>query len=94
MGSGAIIETESLSDLLRRLDARNRENVALAGLGFRTSTDIFEATHSHPAPADLGIWTSANILKALNGKKGQKSGDMRYRRRHYLHWKLGIMSSG
>jgi hypothetical protein len=47
-----------------------------------------------PAPADLGIWTSANILKALNGEKGQKSGDMRYRRRHYLHRKLGIMSSG
>ncbi|EXL90209.1 hypothetical protein FOIG_16527 [Fusarium odoratissimum NRRL 54006] len=37
------METESLSDLFRRLDARNRENVALAGLGIRTSADIFEA---------------------------------------------------
>ncbi|KAK7583135.1 hypothetical protein V3481_012429 [Fusarium oxysporum f. sp. vasinfectum] len=40
------METESLSDLFRRLDARNRENVALAGLGIRTSADIFEATQS------------------------------------------------
>ncbi|KAG7402593.1 hypothetical protein Forpe1208_v017172 [Fusarium oxysporum f. sp. rapae] len=40
------METESLSDLFRRLDARNRENVALAGLGIRTSADIFEATQN------------------------------------------------
>lgn len=30
-------------DLFCRLDARNRENVTLAGLGIRTSADIFEA---------------------------------------------------
>ena len=34
----------SLSALLRRLDARNRENLALAGLRIHTSADIFEAT--------------------------------------------------
>ncbi|KAG6978077.1 hypothetical protein FocnCong_v021441 [Fusarium oxysporum f. sp. conglutinans] len=106
------METESLSDLFRRLDARNRENVALAGLGIRTSADIFEATQSQyehsrsqrnaayggsvvsPALADLGIRTSADILEALNGENGQKSGDMSSRRRHRLHRKPGIMSSG
>ncbi|RKK06850.1 hypothetical protein BFJ65_g18403 [Fusarium oxysporum f. sp. cepae] len=106
------METESLSDLFRRLDARNRENVALAGLGIRTSADIFEATQSQyehsrsqrnaayggsvvsPALADLGIRTSADILEALNGENGQKSGDMSSRRRHRLHGKPGIMSSG
>ncbi|KAG7408125.1 hypothetical protein Forpi1262_v018013 [Fusarium oxysporum f. sp. raphani] len=106
------METESLSDLFRRLDARNRENVALAGLGIRISADIFEATQSQyehsrsqrnaayggsvvsPALADLGIRTSADILEALNGENGQKSGDMSSRRRHRLHRKPGIMSSG
>jgi hypothetical protein len=106
------METESLSDLFRRLDARNRENVALAGLGIRTSAGIFEATQSQyehsrsqrnaayggsvvsPALADLGIRTSADILEALNGENGQKSGDMSSRRRHRLHRKPGIMSSG
>ncbi|KAF6515182.1 hypothetical protein HZS61_005088 [Fusarium oxysporum f. sp. conglutinans] len=106
------METESLSDLFRRLDARNRENVALAGLGIRTSADIFEAIQSQyehsrsqrnaayggsvdsPALVDLGIRTSADILEALNGENGQKSGDMSSRRRHRLHRKPGIMSSG
>ena len=37
------MERKSLPDLFRRLDARNRENVALARLGIRTSADIFEA---------------------------------------------------
>ncbi|KAH6959977.1 hypothetical protein BKA56DRAFT_624011 [Ilyonectria sp. MPI-CAGE-AT-0026] len=37
------MEKESLADQFRRWDARNRENVALAGLGIRTSADIFEA---------------------------------------------------
>jgi hypothetical protein len=37
-------ESLSLPELLRRLDARNRENVARAGLGPRTSADLFEAT--------------------------------------------------
>ncbi|KNB18529.1 hypothetical protein FOXG_15932 [Fusarium oxysporum f. sp. lycopersici 4287] len=40
------METESLSDLFRRLDARNRENMALAGLEIRPSADIFEAIQS------------------------------------------------
>uniref|UniRef100_A0A0D2Y8C6 ATP-dependent DNA helicase n=1 Tax=Fusarium oxysporum (strain Fo5176) TaxID=660025 RepID=A0A0D2Y8C6_FUSOF len=106
------METESLSDLFRRLDAQNRENVALAGLGIRTSADIFEAIQSQyehsrsqrneaygwsvvsPALVDLGIRTSADILEALNGENGQKSGDMSSRRRHRLHRKPGIMSSG
>ncbi|EXM15900.1 hypothetical protein FOTG_15801 [Fusarium oxysporum f. sp. vasinfectum 25433] len=106
------METESLSDLFRRLDAQNRENVALAGLGIRTSADIFEAIQSQyehsrsqrnaayggsvvsPALVDLGIQTSADILEALNGENGQKSGDMGSRRRHRLHRKPGIMSSG
>ncbi|KAI8396536.1 hypothetical protein FOFC_21084 [Fusarium oxysporum] len=106
------METESLSDLFRRLDARNRENVALAGLGIRTSADIFEAIQSQyehsrsqrneayggsvvsPALVDLGIRTSADILEALNEENGQKSGDMSSRRRHRLHRKPGIMSSG
>ncbi|KAH6971920.1 hypothetical protein EDB80DRAFT_693090 [Ilyonectria destructans] len=37
------MEKESLADQFRRRDARKRENVALAGLGVRTSADIFEA---------------------------------------------------
>lgn len=36
------MERESLPNLFRRLDARNRENVAHAGLNIRTSADIFE----------------------------------------------------
>ncbi|KAJ4224602.1 hypothetical protein NW757_014334 [Fusarium falciforme] len=43
------MERESLPDLFRRLDARNRENVALAGLGIRTSADIFETLHGEYA---------------------------------------------
>lgn len=37
----AIMERESLRGLFHRLDARNRKNVALAGLGIRTLADIF-----------------------------------------------------
>ncbi|KAF5696631.1 ATP-dependent DNA helicase PIF1 [Fusarium mundagurra] len=40
------MERESLPDLFRRLDARNRENAALASLRIRTSADIFEATQN------------------------------------------------
>ncbi|KAH7142799.1 hypothetical protein B0J13DRAFT_636504 [Dactylonectria estremocensis] len=41
--SESVIEIENLTDQFRRLDARNRENLALAGLGIRTSAAIFEA---------------------------------------------------
>ncbi len=34
---------QALPDLFRQLDAHNRENIARAGLGIRTSADIFEA---------------------------------------------------
>jgi hypothetical protein len=37
------MDRESLDELNLRRDMRNRENVALAGLGIRTSADIFEA---------------------------------------------------
>lgn len=37
------MEKESLADQFRRQDTRKRENVVLAGLGVRTSADIFEA---------------------------------------------------
>ncbi|KAF9774786.1 hypothetical protein IL306_007184, partial [Fusarium sp. DS 682] len=40
---GAIMATERLPGLFRRLNARNREKVALASLGIRRSADIFEA---------------------------------------------------
>ncbi|KAJ3453670.1 hypothetical protein MRS44_017917 [Fusarium solani] len=37
------MDRENLDELDLRRDMRNRENVALAGLGIRTSADIFEA---------------------------------------------------
>ena len=37
------MDRENLDELNLRRDMRNRENVALAGLGIRTSADIFEA---------------------------------------------------
>lgn len=36
----------SLPELLRRLEARNRKNVAVAGLRIRTSADLFEAAQT------------------------------------------------
>lgn len=46
----------SLPELLRRLEARNRKNVALAGLGIRTSADVFEATQTGSENAGEESW--------------------------------------
>ncbi|KAM6513724.1 hypothetical protein FALCPG4_016094 [Fusarium falciforme] len=55
------MDRENLDELNLRRDMRNRENVALAGLGIRTSADIFEAAErqleearSWKAPARAG----------------------------------------
>jgi hypothetical protein len=61
-GGRFAMDGDSLCELNRRRDAQNRENVALAGLGIRTSADIFEAAtrrqleeaRSWKAPARAG----------------------------------------
>jgi hypothetical protein len=67
------MDGESLDELNRRRDARNRENVARAGLGIRTSADIFETAErqyeearswkapARVAPADASALASLGI---------------------------------
>jgi hypothetical protein len=54
-----------LSELLRRQDARNRQNIALAGLGIRTSADIFDAAEKGfeqaKAERNRTVWESKAI---------------------------------
>lgn len=73
------MEKESLADQSRRRDARNRENVALAGLGIRTSADIFEAaqrqfqevrTERNP------VWQGTVDASALSGLGIRTSADI------------------
>ncbi|KAJ3530216.1 hypothetical protein NM208_g9424 [Fusarium decemcellulare] len=47
------MDVDSLDELNRRRDKRNRENVALANLGIRTSADIFEAAERQLEEARL-----------------------------------------
>ncbi|KAM5359224.1 hypothetical protein ACJZ2D_014651 [Fusarium nematophilum] len=67
------MDGESLDELNRRRDARNRENVALAGLGIRTLADIFEAAErrfgagksGHP---DVGGYFGGDLKRVRIGE--------------------------